>query len=287
MENSFDSLPQTIQRIREFSIETGKIPKILIESQLRILTNMANGEFGDLPLFSDSIIPPIDAILRDKSGINEDNNGALAQFVHSMYMISKARYLACLREKKEEARKFVRISIESSIASISLLISSMVSNAVQNVLSLIEIVKNAFLSNKRWVDSLLNFFQKNSKYREAKEEYFEFIDSIFNKLELHPELNKYTTIYIQIANQNKKDLIKNQEKKIEKEHPMSGKTVFIVWMFICAVFVISYGLGIVLGGISIWVRFQFYKRHKEYYLKDYIIQYDRKLASIIHPKSNI
>jgi len=271
---------ESIDRIKYYANDLSVEQKSLVLTQLEILHNLANKSFDSLRLIPDYITSHIDEIVyyQDNSGINPDNNRALASFIHSVYLIAKARYITCIKEAKEAAKRLIINATEFLIDNVKTIIIHLNSE----ISTLIEALKKNFLENNQWIFDLLDFFKRNKKVKQAQEDFFDFLEITLSKLDRNKLLQRHTSIYREIAADNIEDLRIYKKNRLAKKYKTPGKTLFVFWMTICVLLIIAYGLGLILGGISIFFRSRYHQKYKRQVEKEHLTEWEKQLDRMIY-----
>jgi hypothetical protein len=271
---------ESIDRIKYYANDLSVVQKNLVITQLEILSNLANKSFDSLRLIPEYITSHIDEIVhfQDNSGISPDNNRALASFIYSVYLITKARYITRIKESREAAQRLIINAAKSLIDNVKTIIIHLTSE----VLILIEVLKKNFFENNQWMLDLLDFFQAKQKVKQSKEDFFDFLDRTLIKIDRNKSLQKHTSIYREIAADNIEDLRIYKKEKLAKKYKTPGKILFVFWMTICVILVIAYGLGLILGGISILFRSRYHQKYRKHIEKDHLTEWEKQLDRMIH-----
>ncbi len=271
---------ESIDRIKYYANDLSVVPKSLVLTQLEILSNIDNESFSSLRLIPDYITSHIDEIVhfQDNSGISPENNRALAGFIYSVYLIAKARYITCIKEAREVARRLIVSAAKSLIENVKILTTHLASE----ISVLIKILKENFLENSQWIFDLLDFFQAKQKAKQAKEDFFYFLDLTLKKLDRNNTLQRHTSIYREIAADNIDDLRIYKKDKLAKRYKTPGKTLFVFWMTICVLLIIAYGIGLILGGISIFFRSRYHQKYRRQIEERHLTEWEKGLDRMIH-----
>lgn len=216
--------------------------------------------------------------MQDNSGISPDNNRALASFIHSVYLITKARYITCIKEAREAAQRLIINATKFLIDNVKTIIIHLTSE----ISILIDVLKKDFLENNQWMFDLLDFFKAKQKVKQAKEDFFDFLDITLRKLDRNKLLQRHTSIYREIAADNIEDLRIHKKDKLDKKYKTPGKTLFVFWMTICVLLIIAYGLGLILGSISIFFRSRYHQKYRRQIEREHLTEWEKQLDRMIY-----
>lgn len=95
-------------------------------------------------------------------------------------------------------------------------------------------------------------------------------------------LQNHTSIYREIAADNIEDIRIYKKNKLAVKYKTPGKTLFIFWMIICVLLIIAYGLGLIIGAISIFFRSRYHKKYRMQIEKEYLSEWEKEFDRMIH-----
>ncbi|MBD2139275.1 hypothetical protein H6F32_17255 [Anabaena sp. FACHB-1237] len=244
------------------------------------MSNLANKSFDSLRLIPDYITLHIDEIVhvQDNSGISADNNRALASFIYSMYLITKARYITHIKEAREAAQRLIINAAKSLIDNVKTIIIHLTSE----ISILIEALKKNFLENNQWILDLLNFFQAKQKVKESKEDFFYFLDRTLIKIDRNKLLQRHTSIYREIAADNIEELRIYKKAKLANDYKTPGKKLFVFWMTICVLLIAAFGVGLILVGISLFFRSRYHQKYRKQIEREHLTEWEKQIDRIIY-----
>lgn len=210
----------------------------LIDLQMRVLSRL-DYEY-DISLIPDLMTSAIDVTVSDDINDSPEDARALANFVQSIFLLAKAKYVAICK-KQQRAQEFLRESVSMLISNIGELIFS----AQEGVVALLASLRRIFLGNTTWVQNLLNLFSNYElKKEQAKDELISFVESVLKRISRYPFLMRDTVVYRELAYAYGDDLLARESDLLNKKYPKAS-----IWKKIYIQFLLVVTLSSVIGGL--------------------------------------